>query len=89
MNDYTVVFEHPDQHTPEYVHIRAADIRSAHLMFFGKLATAWGYGWDHMRFAEYTDVSQAHGTIMIAGNALRYTILSGRQRSENGTTSLR
>ncbi len=81
MNNYTVVFEHPDEHTPEYVYIRAADTRYAHLMFFGKLANEWGYGWDDMRFAEGADLSLAHGTIMILDNALHYTILPGHQKS--------
>lgn len=80
MNNYTVVFEHPDKHTPEYVYIRAANTRSAHLMFFGKLANVWGYGWDDMRFAEGIDLSQTDGTIIISDNALHYTILPGRQR---------
>lgn len=83
MSNYTVVFEHPDEHTSKYVHIRAADTRSAHLMFFGKLANEWGYGWNDMRFAEGADLSLAHGTIMILDSALHYTILPGHQKSAN------
>ena len=87
MNNYSVVFEHPEQHTSESVHIRAADTRSAHLMFFGKLANEWGYGWDDIHFAEGVDLSLIDGTIMIAGNALQYTILRGR-RTRSGSNNL-
>ena len=49
MNDYTVVFDHPHEHTPEYVHISTIDTRHVHLMFFGTLANEWEYGWEEMR----------------------------------------
>ncbi len=80
MNRYTVVFEHPDEHTLEYVHIRTVNTRYVHLMFFGILANEWGYGWDDLRFADEADLSLASGTIMILDKALHYDILPGHQQ---------
>ncbi len=74
MNDYTVVFDHPDQHTPECIHISTLETRYVHLMFFGKLANEWEYGWEDMRFAEQTDLSLSHGAIMIKDKPLRYRV---------------
>ena len=79
MNDYTVVFDRPDQHTPECIHISTLETRYVHLMFFGKLANEWGYGWEEMRFDEQTDLSLAHGTIMLGDKPLHYDILPGHQ----------
>ncbi len=80
MNDYTVVFDHPDHQTPECLHISTGDARHVHLMFFGKLADEWDYGWEAMRFDDKTDLSLAHGTILIKGKPpLHYQILSGHQ----------
>ncbi len=77
MNDYTVVFDHPDDCTPEVVHITTLETRYVHLMFLGKLANEWEYGWEDMRFAEQTDLSLSHGAIMIKDKPLRYDILPG------------
>ena len=79
MNDYTIVFDHPNEHTPEYVHINTIDTRHVHLMFFGKLTNEWEYGWEDMRFAEQTDLSLSHGAIMIKDKVLHYEILPGHQ----------
>ncbi len=81
MNDYTVVFDHPDDHTLEFMHITipTLETRYVHLMFFGKLANEWGYDWEDMRFDEQTNLSLAHGTIMIKDKPLHYDILPGHQ----------
>ena len=73
MNDYTVVFDHPHEHTPEYVHIKTIDTRHAHLMFFGKLANEWDYGWENMRFDKQTNLSRAHGAIMVKWQITGFT----------------
>ncbi len=79
MNDYTVVFDHPNEHTPEYVHITTLETRYVHLMFFGKLANEWGYDWEEMRFDKQTNLSRAHGKIIIKDKSLPYEILPGHQ----------
>ena len=79
MNDYTVVFDHPDDCTPEVVHITTLETRYVHLMFFGKLANEWEYGWENMRFDQQTNLSRAHGAIMIKDKSLHYKILPGHQ----------
>jgi hypothetical protein len=80
MNDYTVVFDHPDHQTPERLHLTMMNIRHVHLMFFGKLANEWDDGWEAMRFDDQADLSLAHGTILIKDKPpLHYTILPGHQ----------
>ncbi len=80
LNKYTVVIEHPDERTLEYVHIHTVNTHYVHLMFFGLLANEWGYGWDDLRFTGDADLSVASGTIMIIDQALPYEILPGHQK---------
>ena len=81
MNHYTVVFNHHDDNTLEFVHINTKSTRFVHLMFFGKLANEWGYGWDDIRFGQPTGLDLSHGTIMIHDRPLHYDILSGHHKS--------
>ena len=82
MNDYTIVFDHPNEHTPEYVHISTIDTRHVHLLFFGTLANEWEYGWEEMQFAKQTNLSRAHGAVMIKDKSLHYKILPGHQKPD-------
>lgn len=82
MNQYTVVFNHPDDNILQFAHINTLAPRYVHLMFFGKLANEWGYGWDDMRFAQGTDLYLMHGTIMIQDRPLRYHILNGHYKTD-------
>ena len=77
MNTYTVVFDHPDDATAEYMQIRTVSTHYAHLMFFGTLAKEWGYEWEDMYFAKQTDLFSSHGIIMIKDKPLHYEILAG------------
>ena len=82
MNQYTVFFNHPDDNMLEIVHINTLATRYVHLMFFGKLANEWGYGWDDIRFAQGTDLYRPHGTIMIHDSPLHYNIISGDNKTD-------
>ena len=94
MIDYTVVFSCPDNNrsevvsigVPEFVHINTLETRYVHLMFFGRLAKEWAYGWDDMRFAPQTDLSLTHGSILIKDKTLHYDIIAGRY-TPTGTLS--
>lgn len=96
MIDYTVVFNRPDNNTPEFVcidtpefvHINTLETRYVHLMFFGRLANEWGYDWDDMRFAPQTDLSLPHGTIMIKDKPLYYDIVAGNHTPTDMPTEL-
>ena len=82
MNQYTVVFRHPTDNAVEFVHINTLATRYVHLMFFGKLAKEWGFGWDNMQFAQSIDLTLNQGTIMIQDRPLLYKILNGYYQTE-------
>ena len=76
MKNYTVVFNHPEDSRLTLIHINTLATRYVHLMFFGKLANEWGYGWNDLKFAQQTDLEASQGTIMIDDQPLHYHILS-------------
>lgn len=80
MNTYTIIFDHPDDATPECIQIRTVSTNYAHLMFFGTLAKEWGYDWEEMHFDKQTDLFSSQGTIMIRDKPLHYEIVCGREK---------
>lgn len=82
MKNYTVVFNHPDDNRLTLVYINTLETRYVHLMFFGKLANEWGYGWDDLKFGQPTDLDALQGTIMIHGHPLHYHIVSEDRKPE-------
>lgn len=83
MNPYTVVFNHPDDNRLACIHIDTLETRYVHLMFFGKLANDWGYGWDDMKFGQPTDLGLSYGRIMIHDRPLHYQILNGHYEPDD------
>ncbi len=79
MEGYTVIFHHPEEHTLEYEYFHTVYIKHVHLMFLGRLAKDWGYGWEAIRFTKDTDVSHTSGGIMLGMRRLDYDILAGHQ----------
>ena len=79
MEMYTVIFSHPEEHTLEYEHVHTMCIMHVHLMFLGRLAKDWGYGWETIRFTKDADLSHTSGRIMLGIKRLDYDIVSGCQ----------
>lgn len=88
MKQFTVFFRHPTDDSLELVHINTLETRYVHLMFFGKLATEWGFGWDNMQFAQATDLGLAQGSILIHDRPLNYNIFNGYYNSVDELATL-